>query len=260
MATVRINSSISKAVLDQITRMREKDLEAIKVTRPVRSWAKAIYELMYDEPTRALLERLPKEFPPSTATRNKLPIIVRFSDELQGTVIARHQSITVLQHEVKSYAQSGSGYQSIRVEGVPFGAYPLIECGDELCFPTNNKRPHFNGYRITLEVCAETEQITSEIVLFEDKLQAKARMYDDFRASVYTILGQHTTLGAAIKYWPPLKDLVPRMYLDKLNSKPKSKPSPKPKPSPEVDGLAGVLDEMTVAITSHKLRGFPEIV
>jgi len=260
MATVRINSSISKAVLDQITRMREKDLEAIKVTRPVRSWAKAIYELMYDEPTRALLERLPKEFPPSTATRNKLPIIVRFSDELQGTVIARHQSITVLQHEVKSYAQSGSGYQSIRVEGVPFGAYPIIECGDELCFPTNNKRPHFNGYRINLEVCAETEQITSEIVLFEKKLQAKTRMYDDFSTSVYTILGQHTTLGAAIKYWPPLKDLVPRMYLDKLNSKPKSKPSPKPKPSPEVDGLAGVLDEMTVAITSHKLRGFPEIV
>ena len=159
-------------------------------------------------------------------------------------------------------AVSGSGRQFIRVEGVPFGAYPIIECGDELCFPTNNKRPHFNGYRINLEVCAETEQITSEIVLFEKKLQAKTRMYDDFSTSVYTILGQHTTLGAAIKYWPPLKDLVPRMYLDKLNSKPKSKPSPKskPKPSPEVDGLAGVLDEMTVAITSHKLRGFPEIV
>ncbi len=250
MATVRISSSIEKAINEQISRMRETDLEAINVTRPVRSWAKAIYELMYDEPTRALLERLPKEFPPSTATRNKLPIVVLPSDALRGAV-----SGSGLQGEVR-----GSGYQSIRVEGVPFGAYPIIECGDELCFPTNNKRPHFNGYRITLEVCAETEQITSEIVLFEDKLQAKARMYIDFRASVSQILNKHTTLGAAIKYWPPLKDLVPRMYLDELNSKPKSKPSPKPKPSPEVDGLAGVLDEMTVAITSHKLRGFPEIV
>ena len=235
MATVRINSSISLAIHEQISRMREKDLEAVNVTRPVHSWAKAIYELMYDEPTRALLERLPQEFPASKATRNKLPIFVEPSDALRGAV-------------------SGSGHQFIRVEGVPFGAYPIIECGDQLCFPTNNKRPHFNGYRINLEVCAETEQITSEIVLFEDKLQVKTRMYDDFCTSVSQILGKHTTLGAAIKYWPPLKELVPRMYLDELNSKPSPKPSPKPKPSPEVDGLANVLDEMTVAIISHKLN------